>query len=408
MSSLSSFSMWDLFRGEVETQMRVFTDSLLLIEDSAAPEAHLASTMRAAHSIKGAARIVQLDVVVRLAHVMEDCLVAAQESKLVLNAAGIDVLLAAADMVSNLSSVDEASVPSWLERQNLAIEELIGRLGKVRAGTWTAPVTAPENSPAASAAAPDSTDSSSDVVLPAVPSPSRSERGLSPSATAETSSSAPQASEKSPALPKGVDSQARALKVGAQSLNRLMGLAGESLVQSRWFEPFAESLFQLKRRQHEISELLELLQTRLEHAPGDSAELLASARSKLETVRQATSARHVEFETFALRSFGLSDRLYREVVATRMRPFGDGVEGFPRLVRDLARQLGKQVQITILGRQTEVDREILDRLEGPLNHMIRNSLDHGIESARRACGGGQISHRHDSRGGASPRRTCSC
>ena len=62
-----------------------------------------------------------------------------------------------------------------------------------------------------------------------------------------------------------------------------------------------------------------------------------------------------------------------------MRPFGDGVEGFPRLVRDLARQLGKQAQLEIVGTNTEVDREILDRLEAPLNHAIRNSLDHGIE-----------------------------
>jgi two-component system sensor histidine kinase and response regulator WspE len=170
-----------------------------------------------------------------------------------------------------------------------------------------------------------------------------------------------------------------------------MGLAGESLVQSRWFEPFAESLFTLKRRQYEISEILELLQTRLDHAPGDTNELLDSARTKLETVRQSTAARHMEFETFALRSFGLSDRLYREVVATRMRPFGDVVEGFPRLVRDLARQLGKQAQIAILGRQTEVDREILDRLEGPLNHMIRNSLDHGIETTEERLAAGKSS-----------------
>ena len=78
----SSFSMWDLFRGEVESQMRLFTDSLLAIEGGAEKQAHLASSMRAAHSIKGAAKIVQLDVAVRLAHVMEDCLVAADDGEI--------------------------------------------------------------------------------------------------------------------------------------------------------------------------------------------------------------------------------------------------------------------------------------------------------------------------------------
>ncbi len=393
MSNLGAFSMWDLFRGEVESQMRVFTEGLLQIEGGANPQAHLAATMRAAHSIKGAARIVQLDVVVRIAHVMEDCLVAAQESTLVLNAAGIDVLLAAGDLLSRLSSVDEASVPGWIEEHGTAIEELIAQLGQVRAGTWAAPTSVSvlaDQSSFVTIEPVDSSSASSGKVagLPANGS-SATVAPLVP--VTETSAPAPPVPEKPVASSHVVDMKDRTLKVGAQTLNRLMGLAGESLVQSRWFEPFAESLFTLKRRQYEISEILELLQTRLDRAPVDTNELLDSARTKLETVRQSTAARHMEFETFALRSSGLSDRLYREVVATRMRPFGDVVEGFPRLVRDLARQLGKQAQITILGRQTEVDREILDRLEAPLNHMIRNSLDHGIESPEERLAAGKSS-----------------
>ena len=58
----------------------------------------------------------------------------------------------------------------------------------------------------------------------------------------------------------------RALKVAAQTLNRLMGLAGESLVQSRWFEPFSESLLGLKRRHNEINDLLESLQPLVENS----------------------------------------------------------------------------------------------------------------------------------------------
>ncbi len=93
VSNLGAFSMWDLFRGEVESQMRVFTDGLLALESGGSAKEHLASTMRAAHSIKGAARIVHLDVAVTLAHSMEDCLVAAQEGALTLDPAAIDVLL---------------------------------------------------------------------------------------------------------------------------------------------------------------------------------------------------------------------------------------------------------------------------------------------------------------------------
>ncbi len=59
----------------------------------------------------------------------------------------------------------------------------------------------------------------------------------------------------------------------------------------------------------------------------------------------------------------------------------DGVRGFPRMVRDVARQLGKSVRFEVLGETTGVDRDILDKLEAPLNHLIRNALDHARSSS---------------------------
>ena len=84
----------------------------------------------------------------------------------------------------------------------------------------------------------------------------------------------------------------------------------------------------------------------------------------------------------------LSSRLHHEVLASRMRPLADGIRGFPRLVRDLARELGKQARFEVVGETTGVDRDILDRLEAPLNHLIRNAVDHGLElpEERRAAG----------------------
>lgn len=360
--------MWALFRSEVESQMRVFTDGLLAIERGETPQVHLAATMRAAHSIKGAARIVQLDAGVRLAHAMEDCLVAAQEGALALNTAGIDVLLAAGDMLSKLSLVAESAVPQWVEEQRAPIDGLLEQLAQVRAGAGTelseTPVAAGVN---ATTPPKQETAKAKSEAVAAVSTSSPAVPGMTSAA-------------KSVTAPAGKDDHDRSLKVGAQTLNRLVGLTGESLVQSRRLEHFVESLLFLKRRQFEVDELLDLLQARLEDATGDAANLAAQARSKLEIVRRTTTERQMELETFAIRTSRLSDRLYREALTTRMRPFGDGVEGFPRLVRDVARQLGKRAQIEIRGLQTEVDREILDRLEAPLTHTIRNSLDHGIES----------------------------
>ena len=71
--------------------------------------------------------------------------------------------------------------------------------------------------------------------------------------------------------------------------------------------------------------------------------------------------------------------MHHEVLTSRMRPLADGLRGFPRMVRDVARQLGKSVEFRVVGENTGVDRDILDKLEAPLNHLIRNALDHAIE-----------------------------
>jgi two-component system chemotaxis sensor kinase CheA len=84
----------------------------------------------------------------------------------------------------------------------------------------------------------------------------------------------------------------------------------------------------------------------------------------------------------------VSDRIGRlvsgmqaEVIASRMTPVGEVFERFPRLVRDLARDLGKRIRFDVEGEEIELDRSILDEIGDPLLHLIRNAADHGIETA---------------------------
>ncbi len=192
MSGLGASSMWDLFRGEVESQMKAFTDGLLALEAGDPPAEHLASAMRAAHSIKGAARIVQLDSGVRLSHVMEDCLVAAQESGLSLHGGGIDVLLSAGDLLSRLSVVNESAVPQWLEEHAGLIDQLCDQLAQVRAGTWTPSVAPAAEAPAAVAAYLSPVPEALAPPVPEAPAP--------PAGAAATATTAPTA-EATPRLP---------------------------------------------------------------------------------------------------------------------------------------------------------------------------------------------------------------
>ena len=198
----------------------------------------------------------------------------------------------------------------------------------------------------------------------------------------EAPSSAALAPVSSVALTVTQDTPDRVLRLTAQNLNRLLGLAGESLVESRWLHPFADSMQRLKRLQSELMDSLDGLReaATTQHLPESIADQINEAVKKVNECRQFLSDRVTDLEMYDRRSANLSHRLYREVLKCRMRPFGDGTRRFPRMVRDLARQLGKEVRLEIHGEHTQVDRDILEKLEAPLGHLLRNAVDHGCET----------------------------
>ena len=174
----------------------------------------------------------------------------------------------------------------------------------------------------------------------------------------------------------------RVVRLTAENLNRLLGLAGESLVESRWLRPFANSLQHLTRQHTELSEKLDDLRQHVREADlsGRAEQQVGELAQKVAGCQQFLSDRLQELDLFDRRSAHLSQRMYLEVLRTRMRPFSDGVRRFPRMVRDLARAIGKQVRLEIIGENTQVDRDILERLESPLAHLLRNAVDHGCET----------------------------
>lgn len=118
---------------------------------------------------------------------------------------------------------------------------------------------------------------------------------------------------------------------------------------------------------------------------GESVQAANQAAVLLEKLAQynfdgeATSIMTALTETLN-RASRYSTELQRATLATRMQPVGRLFQKFPRLIRELAKDLGKEVDLEIVGAETEVDRVVVDSLYDPLVHMLRNSLDHGIES----------------------------
>lgn len=105
-------------------------------------------------------------------------------------------------------------------------------------------------------------------------------------------------------------------------------------------------------------------------------ELTVARNRLLELVRGGDPAA----AELAARISRLVTDLQGEVLGARMTPVGEGFERFPRLVRDLARELGKRIRLDLEGEEIELDRAVLDELVEPLMHLVRNAADHGIES----------------------------
>ena len=108
----------------------------------------------------------------------------------------------------------------------------------------------------------------------------------------------------------------------------------------------------------------------------------------LDAIARQLAGVRTDLEQLAADARRAADDLHHDVLATRMRPFGDITAGLPRLVRDLARQLDKEVRLVLRGTETAVDRDILAALDAPLGHLVRNALDHALEppAEREAAG----------------------
>ena len=354
---LSQSSMLDLFRMEADGQAQALTLGLLALERDPKAADQLERCMRAAHSLKGAARIVGLSAGVSVTHAMEDCFVAAQQGLITLQLGHIDELLRGVDLLQQMSRTTEQDMNRWEAQRRGDVEAFLDGMNRVIAS----PAVAREFS--------------------AEPLKTEEPRGPPDKDHAETVFGSE--------LEEGAE--ARVLKVTGENLNRLLGLAGESLVESRSFKSIADSLLRLKHLQYELHRALDRLREQLpQQQLNDRARTaLAEAQQRVVDCRQFLTQRLAEIDNFDRRATHLSHRLYDGTLACHMRPFADGMQAFPRMVRDLARELGKQLRLDIAGQDTQVDRNILERLDAPLGHLLRNALDHGIETPEERLAAGK-------------------
>lgn len=361
---LEDFSLMELFRMEAETQTNVLSEGLLELEEDPDKLERVQELMRAAHSLKGAARIVNLEPAVKISHQMEDSFVAVQEGRLKLQSADVDRLLSALDQLKSIALWEEETIEAKTTETRGEVEAVLEQLAQIGKGDGS-----PEPNTLPSPPPPEQVEESP-AIAPDVQQAPRTEPTPSTTSPEEIRTTASKAKQE------GV------VRVGAENLSRLMELAAESLVESRQLAPTTHRLTSIRSAQLSLEITLSELTRQL-----DSTNTEAATLARLtDAARQATDARHLlddygqDFDDYVRRNERLADHLYQETLASRMRPFEEGVIGYPRMIRDLAKQLGKKVKLNILGKTTDIDRDVLERLDAPLTHILRNAVDHGLES----------------------------
>ncbi|MCS3470543.1 two-component system sensor histidine kinase and response regulator WspE [Pseudomonas sp. JUb42] len=383
-------SLFELFTLEAEAQTQVLSLGLLALERDPTQADQLEACMRAAHSLKGAARIVGVDFGVSVSHVMEDCLVSAQEGRIYLQPEHIDALLFGTDLLMRIatpgdSSLGQGDIDAFVERMNALSSQGKG----TRAGV-SVPVAPPmgademllANALLLGSAMPAGVnplladdissltmaqaDAQADVEAPAEPEPV---------------ASAPADADAQARNRRVTDTGERILRVSADRLNNLLDLASKSLVETQRVKPILSNMQRLKRMQSGSDRALATLETTLGGAdmPQDVRQALADARRLNSEAQQMLIQQTAELDEFGWQSNQRAQLLYDTALVCRMRPFADVLKGLARMVRDLGRELGKQVRLDIEGQKTQVDRDVLEKLEAPLTHLLRNAVDHGIE-----------------------------
>ena len=366
-------SLFELFALEAEAQTQVLSAGLLALERNPTQAEHLEACMRAAHSLKGAARIVGVDAGVSVAHVMEDCLVSAQEFRLHLRPEHIDALLLGTDLLMRIATPGSAGVsPADIDAYVLQMSALLAPGVATGDSASTPPV---QSSLESLLSMPEM--STADLLAAALrldtPAPH-----IESDPVSVLASVVPEAPRQNQRIAEGGE---RVLRVTADRLNSLLDLSSKSLVETQRIKPYLATMQRVKRLQSKSARTLDSLDVSLKEsgASVEALETLEEVRRLLSEAQAMLTQQTAQLDEFGWHASQRAQLLYDTALACRMRPFADVLVGQARMVRDLGRELGKPVRLEIEGEKTQVDRDVLEKLEAPLTHLLRNAVDHGIE-----------------------------
>lgn len=397
MSDSSDADLLSIFWVEVNEYLESLNKALLQVEMAEGEAQHnlLREMNRVAHSMKGAARAVGISIIETISHYMEEVFGVALDNRLELTPDVADTIYDGLDLIQNVVDGEENKPDT--------VSEVLANLERIVAQAAAAPKAKPATiETEADDSAIDATQemksdlrhSSQEVA--AVPD----EPALEPEPD-ETPPAKPVSSDKPHFEPTDTMSTLtmrpieETVRVTVSKLDRLMAEASELLVTKMHGDEHHRQVVHLRRVlgrwQREwrgVRAAYIRLARRMQESrdPGLVSELTmlfkfleTNQRYMTEASRQLTQLG----QTIALNNMHLNtlaDQLQDDIDGMRLLPFETIIGGFNRMVRDLARELKKQVQVDVVGAHVEIDKTVLDALKDPLMHILRNAIDHGIES----------------------------
>jgi two-component system chemotaxis sensor kinase CheA len=329
MNTLDTTAFIGKFVEEARDRLKALTAAVLRLEEVPGTQDAMAEALRQGHNLKGSARMLGLLDIAQVVHHLEEVFVAAQQDPRRLDANAFDVVL---------STIDALSLRVEQLARGLGEPPDVSALCRTLSNLATAPLRSTHDGAAGAAPA-------EAAAPPAVPS-----------ATVRQS-----------------------LRVPVEKLDGLTHLAAELVIQSL---KASQRHVELRRLDTALGRLRDRArEARLAPTAGEgtAAPEFGEYAEALEQLSRRLRQFCGRFSDDRVRLNLITEEFRQNVISLTMLPLLTVFDAFPRAARDLARQFDKEVEVTITGRETELDKKIIEQLSDPLVHLVRNAIDHGIE-----------------------------
>ncbi len=338
----------ELLQGFVEESLEHLGDienDLLTIEENGADidDELVNKVFRAAHSVKGGAGFMGLTVIQDLAHHAENVFGLIRSKKLIPNGDIINVLLKASDAL-------QALLEDITNSNDGDASDLINSLIQITEGKYSSSSEAPQ---------PQSEERK--TTPPEKTTPENEQNKAVQAAPEQT----PEPEQKTEAPPEEKPEKQHVQAAAPSASPQIQ--TGTSINTPSTKKAAKTNKVETSIRVH-VSLLDELMNL--------AGELVLSRNQLLQTV---SSGDHSSAEAVGQRIDLVTSELQEAIMQTRMQPIGNVFNKFPRVVRDLAGKLNRQIDLELVGKEVELDKTIIEAINDPLTHLVRNSVDHGIE-----------------------------